>query len=111
MCGIVGVLLENPEQSVNQMLFDALTVLQHRGQDAAGMVTTASTPGARLELRKDTGLAKEVFSQEAMTSLVGNVGIGHVRYPTAGSKSLCAEAQPLYTNYPLIIPASTLHRR
>lgn len=100
MCGIVGVLLENPEQSVNQMLFDALTVLQHRGQDAAGMVTTASTPGARLELRKDTGLAKEVFSQEAMTSLVGNVGIGHVRYPTAGSKSLCAEAQPLYTNYP-----------
>ena len=81
---------------MNQLLFDGLTVLQHRGQDAAGIVTAER---GRLHLRKDNGLVKDVFQQHHMTELRGNVGIGHVRYPTAGSSS-CAEAQPLYTNYP-----------
>ena len=78
------------------MLFDGLTVLQHRGQDAAGIVTAERR---RLHLRKDNGLVKDVFQQHHMLELRGNVGVGHVRYPTAGSSS-CAEAQPLYTNYP-----------
>lgn len=78
------------------MLFDGLTVLQHRGQDAAGIVTAERR---RLHLRKDNGLVKDVFQQHHMMELRGNVGIGHVRYPTAGTSS-CAEAQPLYTNYP-----------
>lgn len=78
------------------MLFDGLTVLQHRGQDAAGIVTSER---GRLHLRKDNGLVKDVFQQHHMTELRGNVGIGHCRYPTAGTSS-CAEAQPLYTNFP-----------
>ncbi len=81
---------------MNQLLFDGLTVLQHRGQDAAGIVTAEKL---RLHLRKDNGLVKDVFHQHHMFELRGNVGLGHVRYPTAGSSS-CAEAQPLYTNYP-----------
>eukprot|EP00980_Cylindrotheca_fusiformis_P022280 scaffold9176_cov129-Cylindrotheca_fusiformis.AAC.4 len=81
---------------VNQLLFDGLTVLQHRGQDAAGIVTSDR---GRLHLRKDNGLVRDVFQQHHMEELRGNVGLGHVRYPTAGSSS-CAEAQPLYTNYP-----------
>jgi amidophosphoribosyltransferase len=81
---------------VNQLLFDGLTVLQHRGQDAAGMVTAERR---RLHLRKDNGLVRDVFHTHHMLELRGNVGIGHCRYPTAGSSS-CAEAQPLYTNYP-----------
>jgi hypothetical protein len=95
-CGVVGVILSDPNQHVNQMIFDALTVLQHRGQDAAGMVTC---DGKHLHLRKDNGLVQNVFTQEAMVQLRGNMGIGHCRYPTAGSSS-CAEAQPLYTNFP-----------
>lgn len=78
------------------MLFDGLTVLQHRGQDAAGIVTSER---GRLHLRKDNGLVRDVFQHHHMLELRGNVGIGHARYPTAGSSS-CAEAQPLYTNYP-----------
>ena len=78
------------------MIFDGLTVLQHRGQDAAGMVTAERR---RLHLRKDNGLVRDVFHTHHMLELRGNVGIGHCRYPTAGSSS-CAEAQPLYTNYP-----------
>ena len=78
------------------MIFDGLTVLQHRGQDAAGMVTSE---GGRLHLRKDNGLVKDVFHQHHMLELRGHLGIGHCRYPTAGTSS-CAEAQPLYTNYP-----------
>jgi glutamine phosphoribosylpyrophosphate amidotransferase len=81
---------------VNQMLFDGLTVLQHRGQDAAGIVTADRQ---RLHLRKDNGLVKDVFHQHHMLELRGNLGLGHCRYPTAGSSS-CAEAQPLYSNYP-----------
>lgn len=78
------------------MIFDGLTVLQHRGQDAAGIVTAEN---GRLHLRKENGLVKDVFHTHHMMELTGNVGLGHVRYPTAGSSS-CAEAQPLYTNYP-----------
>ena len=96
MCGIIGILLANENECVNQLLYDGLTVLQHRGQDAAGMVTAEQL---RLHLRKDNGLAKDVFQQHHMLELRGNVGIAHCRYPTAGSSS-CAEAQPLYTNYP-----------
>ncbi|KAL7540191.1 hypothetical protein ACHAWF_006619 [Thalassiosira exigua] len=96
MCGILGLLLADDDANVNQMLFDGLTVLQHRGQDAAGIVTSER---GRLHLRKDNGLVKDVFHNHHMIDLRGNVGLGHVRYPTAGSSS-CAEAQPLYTNFP-----------
>lgn len=93
MCGIVGIV---GKQNVNQLLYDALTVLQHRGQDAAGMVTCEAD---RFHLRKDNGLVRDVFRTRHMRRLVGNVGIGHVRYPTAGSSS-SAEAQPFYVNSP-----------
>ncbi|MCZ6708755.1 MAG: amidophosphoribosyltransferase [Gammaproteobacteria bacterium] len=93
MCGIVGIV---GNRSVNQQIYDALTALQHRGQDAAGMVTS---DGNKLQLRKGNGLVREVFQPRHMQRLVGNVGIGHVRYPTAGSSS-SAEAQPMYVNSP-----------
>jgi len=93
MCGIVGIVAKS---FVNQTIFDALTVLQHRGQDAAGMVTC---DGQRFFLRKDNGLVNEVFRTRHMKKLNGNMGIGHVRYPTAGSSS-SAEAQPFYVNSP-----------
>ena len=93
MCGIVGIVGKSP---VNQSLFDALTVLQHRGQDAAGIVTSDQ---GKLYLRKDNGLVRDVFHTRHMRRLTGNSGIGHVRYPTAGS-STSAEAQPLYVNSP-----------
>ena len=93
MCGIIGILGHVP---VNQMLYDGLTVLQHRGQDAAGIVTCDKH---RLFLRKDNGLVKDVFQTRHMKRLVGNMGIGHLRYPTAGSTS-SAEAQPFYVNSP-----------
>jgi len=93
MCGIVGIVGQSP---VNQSLYDALMVLQHRGQDAAGIVTC---DGNRLHLRKDNGLARDVFQTSHMIKLKGNMGIAHVRYPTAGSSS-SAEAQPFYVNSP-----------
>ncbi|MCU7837639.1 MAG: amidophosphoribosyltransferase [gamma proteobacterium symbiont of Taylorina sp.] len=93
MCGIIGIVAKN---NVNQDLYDGLTVLQHRGQDAAGIVTYDNK---HLHLRKGNGLAKDVFSANDMLRLQGNMGIGHVRYPTAGSSS-SAEAQPLYVNSP-----------
>ncbi len=93
MCGIVGLVAKS---NVNQALYDALTVLQHRGQDAAGMVTCDK---GRFYLRKDNGLVKDVFRTRHMQRLVGNMGIGHIRYPTAGSSS-SAEAQPFYVNSP-----------
>lgn len=93
MCGIVGIVGRSP---VNQALYDALLVLQHRGQDAAGIVTCE---GDRLHLRKDNGLARDVFRTRHMIQLRGNMGIGHVRYPTAGAAS-SAEAQPFYVNSP-----------
>ncbi len=93
MCGIVGIV---GQQNVNQQLYDALTVLQHRGQDAAGIVTS---DGAKLHLRKGNGLVRDVFQQQHMQRLMGTQGIGHVRYPTAGSSS-SAQAQPMYVNSP-----------
>jgi amidophosphoribosyltransferase len=84
------------KRNVNQILFDALTVLQHRGQDAAGMVTCE---GSRFHLRKDNGLVNEVFRTRHMRDLIGTMGIAHVRYPTAGSAS-SAESQPFYVNSP-----------
>ncbi|MGX2967808.1 amidophosphoribosyltransferase [Ursidibacter sp. B-7004-1] len=94
MCGIVGIIGHSP---VNQAIYDGLTLLQHRGQDAAGIVTIDEEN--RFRLRKANGLVSEVFRQEHMLRLQGNVGIGHVRYPTAGSSSV-SEAQPFYVNSP-----------
>lgn len=93
MCGILGIV---GKTNVNQALYDALIVLQHRGQDAAGIVTCKDN---KLFLRKDNGLVRDVFHTRHMQRLVGNYGIGHVRYPTAGSSS-SAEAQPFYVNSP-----------
>jgi len=93
MCGITAIV---SHQAVNQELYDALTVLQHRGQDAAGIVTCEK---GRLHLRKDNGLTRDVFNNAQMLKLKGNMGIGHVRYPTAGCTS-SAEAQPFYVNSP-----------
>ena len=93
MCGIAAIV---SHQAVNQELYDALTVLQHRGQDAAGIVTCER---GRLHLRKDTGLTRDVFTDDQMFKLKGNMGIAHVRYPTAGCTS-SAEAQPFYVNSP-----------
>jgi len=93
MCGVVGIV---GRSEVNQQLYDGLTVLQHRGQDAAGIVTS---DGLRLHMRKGNGLVRDVFQQQHMQRLVGQMGIGHVRYPTAGSSS-SAEAQPMYVNSP-----------
>ncbi len=93
MCGIAAIV---SHQAVNQELYDALTVLQHRGQDAAGIVTCEN---GRLHLRKDTGLTRDVFTNSQMMKLRGNMGIAHVRYPTAGCTS-SAEAQPFYVNSP-----------
>ena len=93
MCGIIGIVGKNP---VNQLLYDGLLVLQHRGQDAAGIVTT---DGNTFFMHKNNGLVKDVFQTRHMRSLIGNVGIAHVRYPTSGSSS-AAEAQPFYVNSP-----------
>ncbi len=93
MCGIIGIVAKNP---VNQAIYDGLTVLQHRGQDAAGMVTCEDS---KLYLRKGNGLVRDVFHTRHMLNLKGNMGIGHVRYPTAGCQS-SAEAQPFYVNSP-----------
>ncbi|WP_341205997.1 amidophosphoribosyltransferase [uncultured Psychrosphaera sp.] len=93
MCGIVGIVGKSP---VNQIIYDGLTVLQHRGQDAAGIVTIDE---GRFRLRKANGLVRDVFQERHMQRLQGNMGIGHVRYPTAGSSS-SAEAQPFYVNSP-----------
>ena len=93
MCGIIGITGRSP---VNQAIYDGLTVLQHRGQDAAGIMTCDE---GRFFLRKANGLVRDVFRTEHMLRLKGNMGIGHVRYPTAGSES-SAEAQPFYVNSP-----------
>ena len=93
MCGVVGIV---GTSAVNQSLYDALLVLQHRGQDAAGIMTCDN---GRLHLRKDNGLARDVFDNQHMINLPGNMGIAHVRYPTAGCSS-SAEAQPFYVNSP-----------
>ncbi len=93
MCGIIGIVGKNP---VNQLLYDGLLVLQHRGQDAAGIVTC---DGNTFFMHKNNGLVKDVFQTRHMRNLIGNAGIAHVRYPTAGSSN-AAEAQPFYVNSP-----------
>ncbi|VFP84145.1 Amidophosphoribosyltransferase [Candidatus Erwinia haradaeae] len=94
MCGIVGIAGFIP---VNQSIYDALTVLQHRGQDAAGIVTVDAVNC--FHMRKANGLVSDVFKSRHMQRMQGNMGIGHVRYPTAGSCS-ASEAQPFYVNSP-----------
>ena len=93
MCGIIGIV---GKDDVNQAIYDGLTVLQHRGQDAAGIITCDD---GRAYLRKDNGLVRDVFHTRHMRDLRGASGIGHVRYPTAGCSS-SAEAQPFYVNSP-----------
>jgi amidophosphoribosyltransferase len=93
VCGVVGIVAS---ENVNQLIYDALIVLQHRGQDAAGMMTFGE---GRFNQRKGNGLVSDVFRQHHMERLKGNIGIGHCRYPTAGSSSP-ALAQPFYVNTP-----------
>ena len=93
MCGIIGIFDDN---SVNQSLFDGLTVLQHRGQDSAGIATCLDN---NLHQKKAKGLVNDIFNVDDMMELQGNMGIGHVRYPTAGSNGT-DEAQPFYVNSP-----------
>ena len=93
MCGIVGVFGHSP---VSQVIYDSLSMLQHRGQDAAGIVTNYQ---GRFYLEKGEGLITDVFNKGNMARLLGNIGVGHVRYPTAGCSSV-AEAQPFYVNSP-----------
>ena len=94
MCGVVGVVSKTP---VNQLLYDGLLLLQHRGQDAAGIVTAA---GKSFYMHKSMGLVRDVFRTRNMRDLPGHVGIAHCRYPTAGSSANPAEAQPFYVNSP-----------
>ncbi|MDH3635455.1 MAG: amidophosphoribosyltransferase [Gammaproteobacteria bacterium] len=93
MCGIVGIVSHQP---VAQVIYDALLVLQHRGQDSAGIVVSDKN---KLNLRKGNGQVSDVFHTRHMLELTGTMGIGHVRYPTAGCSS-SAEAQPFYVNSP-----------
>ncbi|HHC73511.1 MAG TPA: amidophosphoribosyltransferase [Thiothrix sp.] len=93
MCGVIGIV---SNEAVNQALYDGLTSLQHRGQDAAGMITS---DGRKLYIRRANGLVKDVFHTRHMCMLTGKMGVGHVRYPTAGTPS-AAEAQPFYVNTP-----------
>lgn len=94
MCGIVGVLAKTP---VNQLIYDALLLLQHRGQDAAGIVTMQDT---KCFMHKARGMVRDVFRTRNMRALPGTVGLGQVRYPTAGNAYNEEEAQPFYVNAP-----------
>ncbi len=94
MCGIVGVVSNAP---VNQLLYDALLLLQHRGQDAAGIVTLLER---KFFMHKAKGMVRDVFRTRDMRALPGNVGLGQVRYPTAGNAYSDEEAQPFYVNAP-----------
>ncbi|MBT8076873.1 MAG: amidophosphoribosyltransferase, partial [Gammaproteobacteria bacterium] len=93
MCGIIGIV---GKQAVTPSIYDALTILQHRGQDAAGIATL---DGHKINLFKGNGLVRDVFPSSSLVKLKGEVGIGHVRYPTAGSDNF-DEAQPFYVNSP-----------
>lgn len=97
MCGIAAIWLSKQDENVCSILFDALMALQHRGQDAAGIVTCSTDH--ILHMRKKNGMVRDVFDAATLLPLVGPVGLAHCRYPTAGTSS-CAEAQPLYTNSP-----------
>jgi amidophosphoribosyltransferase len=94
MCGVIGVVAKGP---VNQLLYDGLLLLQHRGQDAAGIVTSEHKT---FHMHKGPGLVRDVFRTRNMRSLPGEIGLGHCRYPTAGSAFNVAEAQPFYVNSP-----------
>jgi len=94
MCGIVGVIAQVP---VNQLIYDALLLLQHRGQDAAGIVTMQ---GTQCFMHKARGMVRDVFRTRNMRALPGSVGLGQVRYPTAGNAYSEEEAQPFYVNAP-----------
>jgi amidophosphoribosyltransferase len=94
MCGIVGVISKSP---VNQLIYDALLLLQHRGQDAAGIVTAV---GTKFFMHKARGMVRDVFRTRNMRSLPGTVGLGQARYPTAGNAYSEEEAQPFYVNAP-----------
>ncbi|HSA88445.1 MAG TPA: amidophosphoribosyltransferase [Burkholderiales bacterium] len=94
MCGILGIVARSP---VNQLLYDGLLLLQHRGQDAAGIVTAERNS---FHMHKAPGMVRDVFRTRNMRSLPGNIGIAHCRYPTAGSAFSSAEAQPFYVNSP-----------
>ncbi len=94
MCGIVGVTAQTP---VNQLIYDALLLLQHRGQDAAGIVTMQ---GTKCFMHKARGMVRDVFRTRNMRALPGQVGLGQVRYPTAGNAYSEEEAQPFYVNAP-----------
>jgi amidophosphoribosyltransferase len=94
MCGIVGVISKTP---VNQLIYDALLLLQHRGQDAAGIVTMQ---GTKCFMHKARGMVRDVFRTRNMRALPGTVGLGQVRYPTAGNAYSEEEAQPFYVNAP-----------
>src|SRR6202008_4311766 len=94
MCGIVGAVSSTP---VNQLIYDALLLLQHRGQDAAGIVTME---GTKCFMHKARGMVRDVFRTRNMRGLPGNVGLGQVRYPTAGHAYSEEEAQPFYVNAP-----------
>ena len=94
MCGIVGVISQSP---VNQLIYDALLLLQHRGQDAAGIVTMQ---GTQCFMHKARGMVRDVFRTRNMRALPGGVGLGQVRYPTAGNAYSEEEAQPFYVNAP-----------
>ena len=94
MCGIVGVVGQTP---VNQLIYDALLLLQHRGQDAAGIVTLQ---GRKVYMHKAKGMVRDVFRTRNMRALPGNAGLGQVRYPTAGNADSEEEAQPFYVNAP-----------
>src|SRR5437870_10318371 len=94
MCGIVGVVSQAP---VNQLIYDGLLLLQHRGQDAAGIVTQL---GRKFLMHKAKGMVRDVFRTRNMRALPGNVGLGQVRYPTAGNAYSEEEAQPFYVNAP-----------
>ena len=94
MCGIVGVVSNAP---VNQLIYDALLLLQHRGQDAAGIVTQQDN---KFFMHKAKGMVKDVFRTRNMRALPGQCGLGQVRYPTAGNAFSEEEAQPFYVNAP-----------
>jgi amidophosphoribosyltransferase len=94
MCGIIGAVAKTP---VNQLLYDGLLLLQHRGQDAAGIVTAE---GAKFHMHKGPGYVRDVFRTRDMRALAGRIGIAHCRYPTAGSAFASGEAQPFYVNSP-----------
>ncbi|RKP57506.1 amidophosphoribosyltransferase [Pararobbsia silviterrae] len=94
MCGIVGAVSKSP---VNQLIYDSLLLLQHRGQDAAGIATAN---GSNFHMYKANGMVRDVFRTRNMRSLPGTTGIGQVRYPTAGSATSEEEAQPFYVNAP-----------